>query len=201
LARLESSGLRDDALRQVRSAVRVSELAVTPAVFAFVFFAPEFMEVFGREYREHAPLLRIVSLSALAGPAVYVGSGLAIAFGALRSYLSVSLAYVVISVALNMALIPWFGLQGAAVATALSAAAQCGAVTIVTRRLGYLPPRTTGLSWLFGFAVLAIASFAQPGWIAAGAWWLVMTAAFYATAGVSRDEVALLAARAIGRAN
>jgi O-antigen/teichoic acid export membrane protein len=198
LAKLEASGLRDDALRQARSAIRAAELAVVPAAMALVLFAPELMSVFGPAYRDDAGVLRIAALSALAGPMVYLGSGLAVAFGAMRGYLAGSVAYVAASLGLSVLLVPAYGLDGAACAITLSSATQCVAVAVVARRLGLRAPRTTGLAWAFGVVALALAWIAGLSWPEAVVAWLVLTALFTWSAGVSLHELRSLAGRAFG---
>ena len=197
-ARLDASGRRDDALRRTRSAVRAAELAVVPSVFALILFAPAFMGLFGPDYREHAGLLRIAALSALAGPTVYIGSGLAVALGALRAYLAVSVLYVTASLVLNVVLIPKLGLAGAATAMAVSSAAQCVIVTFVLRGVGFRGSRTTWIGWSLGVAVAAMTSVVQPGLAPALGAWLVVTAVFAWAAGATWSELRALSARLMG---
>ena len=197
-AKLDASGLREEALRRTRASVRAAELAVVPSVFALILFAPEFMGLFGPDYRDHAGLLRLAALSALAGPTVSIGTGLAVAFGALRAYLAVSVLYVAASLALAVALIPPFGLTGAAAATAVSSAIQCAFVTIVLRGIGFRGSRATAAAWLLGGAVAAYAWFETPGWIVAVGAWLAAIALFGWAAGVTPAELRALSARLVG---
>lgn len=197
-AKLDASGRRDDALRRTRSAVRAAELAVVPSVFALILFAPAFMGLFGPGYRDHAGLLRIAALSALAGPTVYIGSGLAVALGALRAYLAVSVLYVAASLVLNAVLVPRLGLAGAAAAMAVSSAAQCVIVTIVLRGVGFRGSRSTWIGWSLGVAVAAFASLVQPALAPAFVVWLALTAGFAWGAGATWSELRGLSARLMG---
>ena len=201
IAKLESAGLRDEALVQVRVAMRVSELAVVPCVLAIILFAAELMGVFGADYRAFAGILRIAALSALAGPVVYLGTGLAIALGELRAYLAVSVVYVISSLGLSLLLIPAFGLTGAAIAIAVSSAIQCLAMILMARSWGLRPARTTPIGWAFGAFTLSIAGLVGESLALAAAAWLILCVSFAWSAGMTVAEVTLLARRALGRAS
>ena len=198
LARLDADGRRDEALRQARSSVRLADLAVVPSVLALIAFAPQWMAFFGEGYLPYAGLLRLAALSAVFGPTVYIGGGVAIALGALRAYLSASIAYVVASVILNVTLIPRYGLIGAAAATAVSSGVQAAAVALAIGRLGYRPPRTTVLGVLFGAGAFALIHVLTPRWPAAAAVWLLLCLLYAWASGVTPGEVRRLARGIMG---
>jgi O-antigen/teichoic acid export membrane protein len=198
IARLDAEGKRDEALRRAQSSVRLADLAVAPSVLALIAFAPQLMGVFGEDYRPYAGLLRLAALSALAGPTVYIGGGVAIALGALRPYLIASIAYVVASVGLNLAFIPRYGLAGAAAATALSSAVQGLAVGTAIRRLGYQPPRTTVLGAIAGAIAFVLARAFAPSLLAAAGGWLALSVLYAWAAGVTPGEARRLAMGLVG---
>jgi O-antigen/teichoic acid export membrane protein len=201
LTRLEATGFREEALRQARAAVRAADLANVPCVLALVLFAEDLMGLFGADYRAYAGLLRIVALSSVAGPVVYLGAGLAVAFGALRTYLAVSVVYVVASVALNAALVPVLGLTGAALATTLSTAVQAIAVAWVVRRMGLVLPASTLWGSVLGVGTLLFALWMEPGRPVSALAWAVGSGAFAWVSGLTWAEARRLAARLLGSAS
>jgi O-antigen/teichoic acid export membrane protein len=201
LAKLDAAGLRADALSQLRASIRAAELAVVPCVLALILLAPELMGVFGPDYRDFAGILRIAALSSLAGPVVYLGTGLAVAFGRMRAYLIVSVLYVAASLSLSLVLVPALGLTGAAIAIAVSSAIQAFAMLLMARRWGLRPPRTSVIGWSFGLLTLAIAELLTPPWPFAAAMWVLLCAAFAWSAGMTVSEAGRLVGRALGRAS
>jgi len=201
LARLETVGLRDEALRQARSALRGCLVVLTPCVFALIVFAPNAMGLFGPDFVPYARILRLVAPMALSGPVVYLGGGMAFAFGALRSYLWVSMAFVVTSVTLAFVVIPRWGLVGAAAAGTLGTLGQQLLMSDVLRRkIGFRSPFRALAAWMVAGVLLMVVERLNPGLVVGIALWIGGLACFAWLGSVTYSEVRALAARALGTA-
>ncbi len=201
LARLDSAGRREDALRQARTAMNGTAVPLVAAVLALVFFAPDAMGMFGTDFRAGADLLRLAALSALAAPVVQYGGAMMVAFGALRSYLSASLVYVAVALAMTAASVPLFGLRGAAAVTTLGAFARHVTLTIALRRsLGYRAGSRVQVAWACGAAAVWVAWEVEPGRAMAVLLWAVFFAAFCVAGRVRWPEVVSSVRRLVGGA-
>jgi O-antigen/teichoic acid export membrane protein len=102
--------------------VRWILMTTLPAAILFVTFAPEIMSIWGPEFREGAPLLRILAVAYLivAG----VGSvGQMLQMSDHQDFVFVvNTSMAVLNLALNWVFIQWYGAVGAAVATGLTQA-------------------------------------------------------------------------------
>ncbi|HEX6851054.1 MAG TPA: polysaccharide biosynthesis C-terminal domain-containing protein [Candidatus Polarisedimenticolaceae bacterium] len=200
LASLDASGMRDRALRHATAAVEAALVVTVPLVLGFVFFARDAMALFGPPFVEHRELLRILALSALSAPVVYVGSGMLAAFGAFRAYLLASALYVATALVLVVVLVRGFGLPGAAWAATIGAALQQTVVTVtLRRRLGYAAPSRATAAWVCCAGAFALASTVDPGRLAAAGAFVLATIAFAVLGRVRPSEVRDLARRLLGR--
>lgn len=99
-------------------------LSIPIIIFTFAFAEPIVLTFFGGEYQSAATILRILTLGSL----VFVFAGnstqLLKATDMTTYYFYVSLTAMVLNLVLNIVLIPEMGMQGAAIATALTLALQ-----------------------------------------------------------------------------
>jgi O-antigen/teichoic acid export membrane protein len=199
LRRLVAEGHAPEALRQTRGAVQAAVLALAPVVLGLVVFAEPAMGFFGPEFRAQADVLRWVAPSALAAPVVLCGAGAALAVGAFRAYLVASLFYVTAASALVVAIVPTWGLLGAAAATSLGALARQIAIDTVLRREGYEPPPRSAVAWGCAVAAVAASTTLRPSWPGATLLFLALLGAFAVLGRVRREEVLRLARLGLGR--
>ncbi len=201
LARLEASGLREEALRQAGTAHRACLLLLAPGVFALVIFAPTAMSLFGADFTPYASVLRLVAPMALAGPVVYLGGGMAVAFGAFRGYLWVSSVFVATSIVLACVAIPRWGLVGAAAAGTVGSFVQQVAMSVVIRRkVGFRPPFLVSAAWIVAVACVVVATLLEPAPAVGLGLWVASTFAFAWLGSVTLGEIRSLTARALGAA-
>ncbi|HEX4823343.1 MAG TPA: hypothetical protein VFV19_03450 [Candidatus Polarisedimenticolaceae bacterium] len=199
LAKLEASGLREQALRQAAAALRGCIVFLAPCVYALILFAPAAMGIFGHDFGDYARVLRFVAPMALAGPVVYIGGGMAVAFGAFRGYLWVSMVFVAASTVLACLVIPRWGLLGAAAAGTVGAYVQQAAMAqVIRRKLGFRVPFRASAAWIVALLTLAYAELVRPGPVAAAAGWVAALLLFALLGSVPVAEVRSLAARALG---
>lgn len=133
------------------------ELVALPVVVLTIVFAPEVVRVIaGSAYDEAAAVLRVlmlgVGISYLSG--VY-GNALA-ALGRQGVLLRLSLVVLGVNLALNLALIPPFGVEGASVAVALSELAAFLGIRRLYRQVGTPPPLSIDVRVLAAAAVMAV---------------------------------------------
>src|SRR5205085_2555306 len=95
--------------------------------------------LFGREYRPAATALAILALSIGVVFLHWVVSSLLIAAGRTRLYAGMQGGSAALNVALNLYLIPRFGISGAAVATLGAELALLASGVVVLRRGGIFP--------------------------------------------------------------
>ena len=200
LSSLDTAGERDRALGHASAAIRAALVVTVPLVLGFVFFAEDAMALFGPTFVEHRGLLRVLALSALSAPVVYVGTGMLAAFGAFRAYLLASIAYVASAIVLTVVGVGTFGLPGAAWAATLGAALQQLFVSwTLRRRLGYAPPARAIAAWVCCSAAFGLAAWLDPGRPLAGLLLVLSLLAFAILGKVSPGEVSGLARRFLRR--
>ncbi len=196
LSTLEVAGLREDVLRKAESAMKAAYLFIVPASLAFILYARDAMAVFGPGFVEHRNLLRILAVSSLAGPLVYLGIGMAVALGAFRAYVLASVVYVVSTFALLAALVPAFGLHGAAAAATAGALIQQTAIILVLRlRLGARVPSRVHAAWVVGAGAAAASIWLDPGRLVAAGLFAGFLAVFALAGRVTLDEARGIARR------
>jgi O-antigen/teichoic acid export membrane protein len=198
LARLEASGQREAAVQQAGAALRGVLVAVVPWVFALQVFAPSAMAFFGADFKPYGQVLRLMAPMALAGPLVYLGGGMAIAFGAFRDYLWVSLLFVVTSVAFALVGIPRWGLVGAAAAGTVGSFVQQVAMSgVMRRKMGFHAPFRVSAAWIVALATGLVATVFEPGLALGSILWCASLAAFFWLGSVTTQELRILASRAL----
>lgn len=192
IAPLLAQGRLDDVQQLYRDTTRWSLAAGWSAALLFTVFASDFLGLFGPAYLEGASVLVLISLGQLVNASVG-NAGVILQFsGHERRELSNGLVVTVANVALNLALIPRFGAQGAAVATLISL------VLVAVRRvlqvrevLGVLPyDRRTVFVVAGGLLGTAVAAGLRAGVVALGAG--PVGAVLAATAGMVATWTALL---------
>jgi O-antigen/teichoic acid export membrane protein len=137
VARLHAAGERAQIQRTVVRAARLVLLVSIPVALVLVVFAPEVLSVFGRDFSEGATAVRILAVGDLVNVVTGYG-GLVLVMSGRESDLARSMALgAVLNVGLAAVLIPPFGVDGAAVATAASLAVSNLAMTWLSwRQLG-----------------------------------------------------------------
>lgn len=198
-ARLEAAGFRREALGHAASAVNVMLLYLVPAVLALILFAGDAMAVFGPAFRDHRRVLSLLAIGALGAPIVELGTGVAAALRAMRTYLAASVVYVTAAVALAAILVPSLGLTGAALAATLGAAVRQGTIVIVLRRLGFPRLRRLGVAWMCAASAAALAVWRDPQRPEALVEWLALTLVFAWLGRIKPDEMKLVVQRLFGR--
>jgi len=199
VSQLTAAGFRAQGFGQLAAAVRTTQLLTTPAVLGLILFSGDAMAVFGPQFREHGQILAVVALSALAGPTVLCGAGVAAAVGAFRGYLAASLAYVVLAVSLTVGLVPLLGVRGAALAVTAGAFVRQSAILLVLRRLGLPQIPRVAASWLCSLGSLVLAWWLAPSRLLASVLWLGCMAAFVIAGGVTYEELRVITRRLAGR--
>lgn len=200
LARLVATGQHERGVAQARTSVTSSMIAIFPVCATLIFFAPDAMALFNPEFRDHAILLRLVILSSLASPMVYLGTGLAVALGAFRGYVAASAVFVISAVTLNALLIPRFGLVGAAVSLPVSAFIQQLAMAgVLWKVVRFRMPFRVAVAWILGVGAAATAILVQPDRLLAAALSAGFVAAFAVFGRVTPAEIAGLTRRFLGR--
>ena len=115
-------------------------LTLVPCVAMLLMFPGELLAaIFGKAYVE-ATLLQLLVLGHLSGIAWSMSAVLLIAAGKTRQIMAISISSVVVNCLLNYLLIPRFGVQGAAVATAASMFFyDCLLAVVLYKNLGVQP--------------------------------------------------------------
>jgi O-antigen/teichoic acid export membrane protein len=137
LAAAAGSGQAGELRQIVRTLNGLSLLAAIPAALILIAAAGPILGLFGVEFREAAPALRLLAvaqlLNVLTGP-----TGMVLSMtGHERSLVRLLLAGLVLNVVLNVVWIPVYGAAGAALASLLSHLAwNLMAVVVVRARLG-----------------------------------------------------------------
>lgn len=132
-ARGDRAGLR----RLIRGTVRLTGLASLGIGAGLLIAAPWLLALFGAGFSASFGLLAILVCGAMAQSAFGPAEDLLNMLGAERTAALVSVGALVLAVALNLLLVPRYGVTGAAAAMALAAAARGCAFALVARaRLG-----------------------------------------------------------------
>jgi len=122
MSRLFANGEKQRLQIILTKAVRIAFLLVLPTGLLFIFFGRYILVIFGAEFLSAQPALNILSIGRILDVFVGVGTGailLTIA-GKERTISIVFLYAALMNILLNAALIPRFGILGAAVASMLS---------------------------------------------------------------------------------
>jgi len=166
-------------------------LALLATVGSVVLFsyAPEWLElVFGAPYRDAAPALRVVAVAMACVYLTYPHTTALIAIGRAADFTRITVVAAVLNVALNLAVLPTYGVVGAAATTlATEAFVLVASIWFLHRRVGF-----TGLSRrLLGPAALAaILAFTIHGPLEEVPWGL----AIVATVGIGAVAAVLMSA-------
>lgn len=121
IARLHSAGDRERLQRMVTLSARLNLMAALPVASTFILFGGPFLEaVFGAPYRESNLALAILCVAQLVTVAVGPVHVILNMTGYERETVKGVTCSALINVTLNAVLIPFFGLEGAAMATAIS---------------------------------------------------------------------------------
>ena len=94
-----------------------------PLVFVLIIFAEPFMSLFGREFREGWPVLMVIATAEIVDCAVGSVGLLLMMSGNERRYIRTQATLAPVVLTIKLVLIPWIGLMGAAIGSALGIAA------------------------------------------------------------------------------
>lgn len=123
-ATLAAQGRRTDIVRLTKQ----SSLAMSAAALAIngclIIFAPQLLELFGPEFRDAAPVLRILALGQFVVLATGPVSNLLVMAGGERDYRNAIALGAALNLAFNLALVPQYAGVGAAIGTATALAVQ-----------------------------------------------------------------------------
>ncbi|MBU2533602.1 MAG: lipopolysaccharide biosynthesis protein [Alphaproteobacteria bacterium] len=149
VASLHASGDRDELASALGGAVNLAFWPTLAGAILLVLLAPYLLELFGREFVAHSHLTIVLAAGFLAkafvGPAeLYLN-----VLGQQKICALTLLLAAALNMVLNIALIPYMGLLGAAIATSVSLTVLAGSLHwIARRRLGVsLRPAMPVLSW------------------------------------------------------
>lgn len=132
-------------------------LCVLPVCLLILLTPESFLGIFGAAYEEGAPALRLLAIAALVNVAVGTVGSTLLAAGKTGLYLRINLGGMVLATGLSLALIPSFGLTGAAAADLLVSVLWNGCMLVIVHRMyGFQPFRRTTLA-TFGLAVVTLA--------------------------------------------
>jgi len=138
LARLFAKGQRAQLERTVSRSTRLITLASLPIALSFILFGDLFLRLYGPEFTAARTALVILSLGQLVNAATGTVGMLLNMTGHERDTATAVGISAVLNVGLNAILIPRFGLEGAAAATALSTLTWNVLLSVfVYRRLGF----------------------------------------------------------------
>jgi len=196
---LEVSGFREQGFGQVVAALRTMLLLMTPVVLGLILFSGDAMAIFGQGFREYGLIAAVVAISALAGPMVHVGTGVAAALNEYRGLMIMSLSFAVLALIATSLLVPLFGLRGAAVAMTASALMRQSAILLLIRRLGFPPVPRIAAAWGCALTALGLAWWLSPSRLVAAGLWLAGVVAFAFLGRVSREELGVTFRRLLGR--
>lgn len=123
--------------RYVTNTTRLLVVISLPLVIVILLFAPQIMELFGKDFRDGSMLLRILAL----GQFVSMVSGsvgyLLMMSGHQKDMRNINIINGILAIILYVVLIPPYGAMGAAIATAIAVASQnLMAVRQVKKRIG-----------------------------------------------------------------
>ena len=152
--------IRDRANTIYRNAATWLALATWPLYLGTLFYAPEMLRLFGEEFVQGAPALQILATTSLFAAACGPIEAVFVMSGRTTQNLIFNTLALALNVGLGFALIPSLGLEGAAIAWAVSMVTTNLLPLIqVYRNLGIHPFSKTHLSTMaavsIGFAVTA----------------------------------------------
>ena len=152
ISRLLASGRRDEARSVFRLATWWVIVASWPLFFFLACFSPLLMRLFGHNYGAGAHALTILALGML----VLTGTGsngvVLLMAGKSSWSLSINAASLAINLALNLILIPHIGIDGAAIAWAVTIAFNNGGTAILVWRFVHLDSLGWGLAVAVGIS-------------------------------------------------
>jgi O-antigen/teichoic acid export membrane protein len=120
IAKLHAAGDRERLRRAIRLSTRVAALIALPVATGLVFFGDRFLALFGEGFQRGRSALAILSISQLVNAATGpVGSIMVMTGHETRTAIAVTIGAFT-NIALNLILIPRYGILGAAVATTTS---------------------------------------------------------------------------------
>jgi O-antigen/teichoic acid export membrane protein len=122
IARLQAAESYPELQRILTTAARGSLLFGLPLAIFMIAFGDSFLSLFGEEYSDGRTALAILSLGQLSGILAGSVGPLLVMTGKEKTATLLTLMSTVLNVTLNAVLIPVWGLEGAALATALSTA-------------------------------------------------------------------------------
>ena len=129
-----------------------------PLALVMILFAPSFMRLFGRDFVVGAPILVIGTLGQLVNCGVGSVGFLLLMSGNQRRLIKVQVVMTAVTILLNLLMIPWFGVIGAALVGAMvNTLSNLWYLTEVRRSLGISPYNRGYLALVFPSAATAAA--------------------------------------------
>jgi O-antigen/teichoic acid export membrane protein len=140
IASLHAAGERETLQRIITKSIRLALLAAAPIGLALVVYGDWFLMIFGSEFAQGRAAMTILSLGLLARLALGSVSLLLLMTGHERDAAIGAAAGALVNAGLNVALLPAWGMEGAAVATSASMILlSLGLITRVHKRIGVRP--------------------------------------------------------------
>lgn len=200
LSKIVSAGMMEKALQQASTTIKTTHIVTVPASLGLILFSRELMSMFGPGFSDYHLLLKILGVSCIAGPVVYLGSGFVASFGILGSYLGASLVYVASTILISVFFISRWGLVGAAMATTIGAFIHHTATLAVLRlRVGFRISGRVWAGWFTALLAVGVSMWLAPGLPLAMLLYAGCLALFMVLGKVSIAEVKILVRRLAGR--
>lgn len=140
-SRLDADGSRSELDHLYKLTAKWAFILAFPVFLCLVAFPSDLLTmIFDREYARGGPALAILSVGLLIGAAYGRCQDTLSAFGLTKYILGVNAAAAILNIALNLMLIPSFGILGAAVASACSLIGLNGFALIILRHESEITP-------------------------------------------------------------
>lgn len=137
IARAWAEGDRQRTEMLCVEAARVGTLVVSIMLLGAILFGETVLAVFGAEFRAGAGVLQLLILGQIGVAAAGVAGGLAVITGRDTLPMAGVITGIALNIALNLLLVPWLGIAGAALATCIALSLSLLSVGLIAgRRLG-----------------------------------------------------------------
>jgi O-antigen/teichoic acid export membrane protein len=176
VSRLLSLGRVAEVRRLYQAATAWVMAVAWPLALSLALFSPFFMRLFGREFAEGATALSILALMMLYVSATGNNMVMLVMSGKTSTSLWVGVVTLAINVAANLALIPRLGINGAALAWALSLLVSNGLITVILYRRLRLHPVGPAFLPVMACSVLLVGLPALAFRLAFGTHWAAILA-------------------------
>lgn len=134
VASLHAAGHKEEFHAHIQGAVNLAFWPTLIGAIAIVALSPFLLSLFGRDFTAHAYLTGILAFGFVAKGFVGPAELFLNVLGQQRACALVLMSAAALNIALNVVLIPWVGLAGAAIATAMSFVVLALALFVIARR-------------------------------------------------------------------